>query len=768
MKKKLALLLAGIMVVGMIPMTAFAATTNRITKIATGDDDTTLKLATAPVLKMFEKDLNDISTTQAFQLDLTNAEWNFDEISTKDAAGRVLSVDYSKIIQGLKASSIDVTQLSAKSIIVEGEVDPNTTLFDGDHGIQVVMLTDLTDEGDATVTVDPMHSVLTAGTYKFATVAGGSTTVTVEKKQNVSENGKALKNVVIKETSPNALKNGELKFKLSSDWSFDWTQTKVEVYPTKYKANIDNVLRAPGNTDHDPEQYVLDVRNLPSNREEEITISLTAFVNYDDDEVEPGDVCTMTVSGAGVDRVTLDVATAITYGVKWEAEDKTLPVFYSGRADADQDSLKVHLEEAVESSWLANRKTKIVFPDGVRVLGVETSGYKNMKEQNMTFALNDDANEITVKFNSAEDVESTKKTEIDFQFQLSIAPSFTGDITATLTGNGVDDTIEAVVGVAVAPVTVEAVKTDALIDYRKTDVGDITITEAEPGLLEKGKKLILRADKLKFDDDPTVEVVSGDLKLEKVTTDEGDLIITIDSESAKEAAVIKVSNVNLFMERDIPAGDYALKLVAKDDTLTKAALGANWNNNTKDQDFGGFDGGKKSKNAIFQNSVTSGSDYDQSPLFDSRTITVYPDYVRVVTAGRDVDDSTFTTKLTVTIGATSMTAGDKTIALDVPAYIANGYTMLPVRAVTEALSGSAIVRWDDPTHTVTITFGSRVVNMVVGSNVMVINGVDVPMQAKCEITNSRAFIPLRDMGYALGLNDSKIAWDDATKTATLN
>ena len=131
-------------------------------------------------------------------------------------------------------------------------------------------------------------------------------------------------------------------------------------------------------------------------------------------------------------------------------------------------------------------------------------------------------------------------------------------------------------------------------------------------------------------------------------------------------------------------------------------------------------------------------------------------------------DNTFTTTLKVTIGATEMYANDKAIALDVPAYISNGYTMLPVRAVTEALSDSAIVRWDDATKTVTITFGDRVINMVVGSSTMVINGVEVPMQAQCEITDSRAFIPLRDMGYALGLNDSKIQWDDATKTATLN
>ena len=114
-----------------------------------------------------------------------------------------------------------------------------------------------------------------------------------------------------------------------------------------------------------------------------------------------------------------------------------------------------------------------------------------------------------------------------------------------------------------------------------------------------------------------------------------------------------------------------------------------------------------------------------------------------------------------------MYAGSTEIALDVPAYISNGYTMLPVRAVTEALSGSAIVRWDDATKTVTITFGQRV-SMTVGSKQMMINGVSVALQAACEITDIREFIPLRDLGYALGLNDSKINWDDSTKTATLN
>lgn len=745
MKKKVALLLAGVMTVGMIPMSAFASTTNRMSNVVTGEEDDYLSdKSNMPVLRMYEKDLNDVATKQAFQLDLTNAEWS-DKLDT--------DAKLASIVKGM--DNVKVTKLSAKSIIVEGTVvDQNKAQNKSgeDNFVTINMDTQLTDNGEATVTIDPMESVISAGTYKFATVADSSATVTVEKKKDVSENGATLKNIVIKENSAGAIETGTLKLKLSSDWSFTENPT-ITVYPTGSVTL--------GEIKIDGEDCEIPVTAVSKSAAKTITIS--AKVNYDEDEVDPGDICDMTVSGAGVDKTTLEVATAVTYGVTWEAEDKTLPVFYSGDMDEDKDTIKVHFEENISNSWLANRKTKIVFPDGVKVIGVETSDKKHITGDNK-FTINKDGNELTFK-GWTPDKDDT--AECDFKFQLSIAPSFTGDITATITGAGVDEEISAVVGTAVAPVTVEATSTDAIIDYRHTAIGDITITEAEAGILGKGDTLGVKVEDLEFDDDPTVEVASGDLKIDKVDVDGGVINIKIKSESAKTPAVIKITNCELKMDRTIPAGSYALKLTATDtyDTDETKKVKDSW---TKDGDTDFSVKRDDSTDAIFKNSVKSGVDEDSTPLFDSRNVTVVKDYVNVVTAGRDQDDSTFTTQLKVTIGANEMYANDKAIALDVPAYISNGYTMLPVRAVTEALSGSAIVRWDDATKTVTITFGSRVINMTVGSNVMVINGVNVAMQAKCEITDSRAFIPLRDMGYALGLNDDKIAWDDATKTATLN
>lgn len=728
MKKKVALLLAGVMTVGMVPMSAFASTTNRMSKVVTGEEDTVIS-SNAPVLKMYEKDLNDLTTAtsrQAFQLDLTNAEWTDDAIKT----------DLVKGIEGMK--DIKVTKLSAKSVIVEGGVEPAAK--GEDAFISVPMLTKLKTNGEATVTIDPMESVISAGTYKFATVADSSATVTIEKKKDVPEGGATLKNVVIKEASAGAIENGTLKLKLSSDWSYkNLTKNDISVYP---EGSVEI-----GKITLDDEDAEIEIKNVKSSSAKTITIAAT--VQYDDDEVDAGDICEMTVSGAGVDKTTLEVATAVTYGVKWDAEDKTLPVFYSGSMDPDNDSLKVTMEESVAASWLTNRKSKIVFPEGVRVLGVDISDANGQISKKGSFTINNDGNEIT--FDGWE-TKGTDTAKVKFQFQFSIAPSFTGDITATITGKGIDEDITAVVGTAVAPVTVEATSTDAIIDYRHTAIGDITITEAEAGVLGKDKTLGVKVENLEFDDDPTVEVVSGDLKIDSVKVDGGVIKIKIKSESAKTPAVIKITNCELLMDRTIPAGSYALKLTATDTWTDKKndKATATWDGT----DFN-VDGDDKS-DAIFQNSIKDGDDYDKTPFFDSRNVTVVKDYVNVVTAGRDQDDSTFTTQLKVTIGGNEMYANDKAIALDVPAYISNGYTMLPVRAVTEALSGSAIVRWDDATKTVTITFGSRVINMTVGSNVMVINGVNVAMQAKCEITDSRAFIPLRDMGYALGLNDDKI------------
>ncbi len=749
MKKKLALLLSAVMVVGMVPATAFAVTTNTVSRIASGTTDTTLTKTNAPVFTIEEKNLEDVSGEIAFKVTLKNAEWNVSGAKVGTAVempGASVNGDANDESGDIDDDELSFQMLSSTQAIL------SVKNFTGKAGskISFPILSDLTDEGEATLSIDPMDSVVSAGTYKFANVVKGGATVSLSDTVAIKEGTTEIKTITLEEATAGSMKEGELKFKLSSD--FEWEKApKLVIYPENSGLTIEK-------GEIKDETLTYQVKGASTKA---VTATFTGGkIRADFDDVKVGERCDLTVSGAGITKTTLELGTATDYSVSLSVENKTVPTFYSGRRSDDVDSLKVTLKENIANSWIAGRKTTLTFPEGVKIMDVDVK-----KNENVTFHYTADENEL--KFTDVE-VSKDKKAKIEMVFRFSIAPDFTGDIEATLSGAGIGKDQKVVVGTVEKPITIKAETNKVAIDYRNVSVGDILITETFAGALQKGKTLSLELDTIKFDGDPKVEVVKGDIKIDKVETNNGKINITIDKESAKTPATLKITNIQLFLDRSLPAGTYALKLVAFDPYQSSEFTNSLGKGDDKINGDVSSSAEKESKEAYFQTSAEKGASVGDSTLFDNRSITVLKDYVEVVTAGRDQDDSTFTTKVKVTVGANVMYAGDKEIALDVPAYISNGYTMMPVRAVTEALSGSAIVRWDDVTKTVTITFGSRVISMSVGSNTMLINGVPVQMQAAVEITGERAFIPLRDLGYALGLNDSKIAWDDATKTASLN
>jgi Copper amine oxidase N-terminal domain. len=65
---------------------------------------------------------------------------------------------------------------------------------------------------------------------------------------------------------------------------------------------------------------------------------------------------------------------------------------------------------------------------------------------------------------------------------------------------------------------------------------------------------------------------------------------------------------------------------------------------------------------------------------------------------------------------------------------------------------------------VTLIKGDKVVQLTIGSNVMVINGVAVNMDVAAELSNDRTMLPFRWVAQALG---AKVTWDEATQTVTM-
>lgn len=90
----------------------------------------------------------------------------------------------------------------------------------------------------------------------------------------------------------------------------------------------------------------------------------------------------------------------------------------------------------------------------------------------------------------------------------------------------------------------------------------------------------------------------------------------------------------------------------------------------------------------------------------------------------------------------------ETRALDAAPYVKDGRTMVPVRALCEALGCD--VAWDADTQTVTVSKGGSSIVLVIGSNVMLVNDMEVIIDCPAEITNSRTFLPLRAISETLG------------------
>lgn len=91
---------------------------------------------------------------------------------------------------------------------------------------------------------------------------------------------------------------------------------------------------------------------------------------------------------------------------------------------------------------------------------------------------------------------------------------------------------------------------------------------------------------------------------------------------------------------------------------------------------------------------------------------------------------------------------------DVPAYIKDGRTLLPVRAVSEALDCS--VDWDPVNRVVTVNGSAKI---TIDSKEMILpNGNSYTLDVPAEITSDRTFIPLRALcEQVLG---KKVFWDD--------
>jgi len=100
---------------------------------------------------------------------------------------------------------------------------------------------------------------------------------------------------------------------------------------------------------------------------------------------------------------------------------------------------------------------------------------------------------------------------------------------------------------------------------------------------------------------------------------------------------------------------------------------------------------------------------------------------------------------------------------DVPARLEEGRTLVPMRAIFEALGAN--VNWDDAAQTITATRENTVISMRIGSIAPTINGQTIYIDVPPAVIDGRTLVPLRFVIEAL---DIPMHWEAETRTVVIN
>lgn len=103
------------------------------------------------------------------------------------------------------------------------------------------------------------------------------------------------------------------------------------------------------------------------------------------------------------------------------------------------------------------------------------------------------------------------------------------------------------------------------------------------------------------------------------------------------------------------------------------------------------------------------------------------------------------------------------ISFEVAPQAIDGYTMLPLRDICNALG--IAVDYNSTTHTAIMTKGDIVMNHVIGEKTLIINGVEHKFDASSTVVSNRTLMPVRMLAEAIGAD---VQWVDATRTVIIN
>ncbi len=132
------------------------------------------------------------------------------------------------------------------------------------------------------------------------------------------------------------------------------------------------------------------------------------------------------------------------------------------------------------------------------------------------------------------------------------------------------------------------------------------------------------------------------------------------------------------------------------------------------------------------------------------------------------DEPAAKTEVKLTIGSTTAYINGAAQTLDAAPINRNNRTMLPVRFLANAFGVTNDgIKWDAATRTATLSNKDVTIVVKIDAPSMTVNGKTVALDSPAIIENNRTYLPVRAIANALGVDNANIKWDAATSTAIL-
>lgn len=119
-------------------------------------------------------------------------------------------------------------------------------------------------------------------------------------------------------------------------------------------------------------------------------------------------------------------------------------------------------------------------------------------------------------------------------------------------------------------------------------------------------------------------------------------------------------------------------------------------------------------------------------------------------------------KIVLQIGSNLASVGSETIELEAAPFIEKGFTLVPLRFISEAFG--ALVDWNDALKVITINYRTLTIQLQVDSNVVLVGTEFKKLDVPPKIVNGRTFVPIRFISETFG---AEVLWDSTTKTITI-